>query len=97
MSAPTANLQSGRLSVRQAAELMNVSERSIYTATRILRSGRQDLIEKIERGEMSLHAATRIFDGNDKQPDRFAALCRAWNKASEAERLLFLKSLGGKS
>jgi len=89
----TANLQPRRgLTVKDAARLMNVSERSAYTARRIHRA-RPDLHDAIMRGELSLHAAACIVDG-DKAPDRFAALCRAWNRASEDEQARFLVILG---
>lgn len=48
----TANLQ--KLTVRQAARAMYVSERMVHLAAKLLRSGRQDLIAKVDAGEMSL-------------------------------------------
>jgi hypothetical protein len=90
-----ANLQTGRLTVRQAAQLMNVSERSVYTARRILRSGGAELIESIESGEMSLNTAAKALDrGKNSQPDRLAALCQAWERASDDERARFLAKVG---
>ena len=43
------------LTVREAAQLMNVSERAVYMARAIRATGRTGLIEACERGEMSLH------------------------------------------
>ncbi len=88
-----ANLQSmPRLTIKQAAALMNVSERLVYMCKRIRRT-RPDLAAAVERGELSVNAATRIMDGT-KPPDRFGALCRAWNRASESEQGRFLVILG---
>jgi hypothetical protein len=81
------------MTARQAAQQMSVSERSVYTARRIIRSGRQDLIDACERGEMSLNAALKQIDGPPKQ-DRYAALCRAWNAANADEQGRFLVALG---
>jgi hypothetical protein len=67
MSDP-ANLQSG-LTVKQAARALNVSERMVYMARRIVRSGRQDLITACTRGELSVNAAVRIID-RDRRPAR---------------------------
>jgi hypothetical protein len=89
----TANLQSmPRLTIKQAAKLMNVSERLVYMCKRVRRL-RPDLYERIERGELSVNAAMRIVDGTKPQ-DRFAALCRAWNRASDDEQARFLVILG---
>ncbi len=86
---PTANLQPApRLTIKQAAKLMNVSERLVYMVGRVKRL-RPDLYERIKRGELSAHAATRIMDG-PKPPDHFAALCLAWNRASEDDQARFL-------
>lgn len=74
---------------------MNVSERSVYYAGRVLRSGRQDLFDACLRGEMSIHAALRIIDG-PTPIDRYAALVRAWNQASVAECLRFLDVIGAR-
>jgi transposase-like protein len=87
-AAVTANLQ-GWVTVREAARLMNVSERSIYMARQLLRSGRGDLVQAAERGEISLHAALQVIA--PKRPkDGLAPLIRAWNSATETERLVFL-------
>ncbi len=85
----TANLQ---MTVGEAAKLMSVSERMIYSARRVQRSGRQDLIDAIELNEMTIHAALTHIDGV-KQIDRYAALSRAWNAANEDERGRFLAAI----
>lgn len=85
----TANLQ---LTVRQAARVMSISERSVYSARRILRSGRIDLVEAVEQGRMSINAAIQILDG-PRRVDGLAALARAWGAASEEERATFLEAV----
>lgn len=80
------------LTVKDAARLMNVSERSVYMARRVLRA-RPDLADAIMRGELSLHAAAQIV-GGAKAPDHFAALCRAWKGATEDEQARLLRGHG---
>jgi hypothetical protein len=63
----TANLQ---MTVKDAAKLINVSERLAYMSRRVVRSGRLDLVDAITRGDMTIHAALRIIDGPKPQPDR---------------------------
>jgi hypothetical protein len=62
------NLQTGGgLTVKEAAKLMNVSERSVYLAAKVIRL-RPDLAERIERGEMKINQAIRIIDGKTARP-----------------------------
>jgi hypothetical protein len=75
-----------KLTIKAAAKLMNVSERSVYYAyARRIARERPDLIQACECGEMSLHAAIRIIDG-PKPVDRYANLVKAWNAASDDDR-----------
>ena len=48
------------MTVKTTAKAMNVSERQVYLARRVLRSGRDDLIQAVERGEMTVAAALRV-------------------------------------
>lgn len=83
----TANLQKG-LTVKEAAKLMQVSERQVYYAQKLRRSGRADLIAAVQRGEITLHAALRqVYPPPPK--DGLKALLRAWQGASEEERTHF--------
>jgi hypothetical protein len=85
------------MTVKQAAQLMNVSERLVYMAIALRRSGRQDLIESVERGELSINAALKIANGKPSanlQKDTYAALVRAWNRATEDEQGRFLVAVG---
>jgi hypothetical protein len=89
MNSHSANLQPASLTVKQAAAAANVSERTVYMALKILRSGRTDLIGACERGEMSLHKALKIID---RVPDKTALdpLVITWRNASAADRRIFL-------
>lgn len=55
------------LTVKQIAELMSVSERSIYQAGRIIREGRPEIVEAVRQGHMSLAAALRTIDDDDRR------------------------------
>jgi hypothetical protein len=83
----SANLQ--RLTVKQAAQLLNVSERSIYSARRVVRLGRHDLVAKMQAGELTVHAALRIAE-NKPRPTTWDRLVRAWNNATDDDRGRFL-------
>jgi hypothetical protein len=50
--------------VKAAASMMNVSESAVYQAKRVLDSGRQDLVDAVMRGEMTIHTALRRIDGD---------------------------------
>lgn len=57
----TANLQTPRtlVTVKQAAEMMNVSERLVYMIAWVEQNA-PDLIPAVEQGNLSVHAATQI-------------------------------------
>lgn len=55
----TANLQSD-ISRARAANLLNVSERSVNTAKQVERSGASELIDAVERGDVSVSAAADV-------------------------------------
>lgn len=82
--AQTANLQPSRVTVKDAARLMNVSERLIYMAKEVERL-RPDLVPRIEAGELSLNKALRLAKGKPK-PTSWDRLVRAWNNATEDDR-----------
>ncbi len=89
----TANLQTG-MTVKQAAKALNVSERCIYNARRLIRTGRTDLIAAVERGDMSLNKAL-VLTKEKKQPaSAYQRLIRAWNACSEDEQGRFLVHTG---
>jgi hypothetical protein len=90
----TANLQR-KNAVREAAKLMNVSERLVYYAGKLRRSGRQDLIEVVERGEMSLHKALKMLNGKEPRYNGLAGLLRAWKRATDEEKTTFLTEITG--
>jgi hypothetical protein len=90
-----ANLQTRRqLTVREAAKLYEVSERLIYLTRKLLRSGRDDLVQAVERGEITIHRALQILAG-PRPKDGLTPLIRAWNSATEAERSAFIRLLTG--
>ena len=78
------------LTVEQAAKLMNVSTRSVYDAMRLRRTGREDLIARVEAGELTLHRAL-ILAGVKRERSRLDAMKAAWAGASEGDRAAFLQ------
>ena len=87
MTTDTANLQS-RPTVRQAALLMNVSERSVYMAAAVQRL-RPDLAAELDAGTMTVAAAYGEATGKRKETPR-DRLLRAWNNATEDDRAWLL-------
>lgn len=87
-----ANLQPS-LTVKQAAELMNVSERTVYMALRVLRL-RPDLAAKMKAGSMSVNEAYRRTT-NRAMPTSYDRLVTAWNAAGEHDRIRFIALLDG--
>ena len=77
------------ITVKQAARVMNVSERLVYMARRI-RHEAPDLAPAIEAGHLSLHAATRQLDARQ---GRTQTMQRVWHRATTAEREAFLRWL----
>jgi hypothetical protein len=93
MTAPkTANLQR-RLTVKQAATIMNVSERLVYMV-RAVRRLRPDLAAMVEAGTMTLNEAHRIATGKAK-PTSWDRLVKAWNNATPEERARLLDETTG--
>lgn len=59
VSEQSANLQSGT-SRAQAAEMLNVSERTVNSAKKIEQQGAPELVEKVEQGAVSVSAAADV-------------------------------------
>ena len=91
----TANLQTG-LAVMQAARLMNVSERSIYNARKLCRSGRDDLVARVECGELNIIADLKLAYPQQvkPKPGALALLVNAWFAASPEDREAFAIAVG---
>ncbi len=81
---PTANLQPSLLTVKEAAKLMNVSERCIYMAAAVARV-RPDLAAEVEAGRMSINRAHAIAKGKPT-PTSWDRLVSAWNNATDDDR-----------
>jgi hypothetical protein len=79
-------------SIRAIAAALNVSERMVYLADRLRRSGRTDLIEAVEHGDMTMAAAIREITGTHL-PSRYDKLVLAWNRCDDDERTRFLMNL----
>lgn len=96
-SAP-ADLQpapAGALTIADAAEAMNVSERQVYLARAVMRL-RPDLVPEIEAGRLSINAAYRLANGKaapDARSTTWDRLVAAWNAASEEDQARFIVQL----
>lgn len=78
-----------KLTIDQAAKLMNVSRRSVFNARELRQTGRTDLWEAVESGEIGLTAALRLAKpekyGTGKR-DCLKEVQRAWNAATAEDR-----------
>jgi hypothetical protein len=86
----------GYLTVKQAAELWGMSERSVSMVRAIDRI-RPDLAQQAVDGRISVHMAWKVANGRITAPDRsttWTGLIYAWNRAREDEKERFLKMLG---
>ena len=83
MTKPTANLQP-RMTVKQAARLMNVSERMIYMVGAIQRRS-PHLGAELEAGRISVNEAYRLVT-NKPKPTSWDRLLAAWNNSTEEDR-----------
>ena len=81
----TANLQ---MTTKQAAMVMNVSERSVYMARNISRL-RPDLADAVMSGTMSLNAAYTKIKEKPKRSSRDRLLI-AWNSATDDDKTWLL-------
>jgi hypothetical protein len=72
---------------------MNVSERSVYSAMELLATGRDDLVQAVQAGTMSMNAALKAAKPETYGPRKRSALEQlkaSWKVASEVERTEFL-------
>lgn len=86
------------ITVKQAARLINVSERMIYDARRLTRTGRDDLVTQVKAGEMSIHRA--LILAGVKAPKAKMQICTlkaAWQSSTQTEQLAFINWLEGKA
>lgn len=78
-------------SVKQAAQMMRVSERMVYMARELQRCSRPDLMARCRAGELTIREALRIA-----KPDRYAkrdkveqwlAAFRAWDAETRSRAI----------
>jgi hypothetical protein len=94
---PTAHVQS-RITVKQAAQILNVSERGVYNACELMQTGRADLIDRVWAGEMSVRGALKLAKPEKYAPKpvsevRYDALVTAWNACTEDQRAVFVAQI----
>ncbi len=87
-----ANLQYRDRTIKQIAADFNISERMLYEAMRLPRTGRDDLVARVEAGEISIHRAL-ILAGVKKEKIRSRCgitLQQAWTQSTEKQRREFI-------
>ncbi len=95
----------GAMSTADAAEALNVGERSVTRAKSVRKSGNLKLVEAVEAGEISVAAAERKSRAEAARAvnrasrsilptvDRGHKLWLAWEKADDLDRKRFIKRL----
>lgn len=56
----TANLQSEAVTRAQAAKLLNVSERTVNAAAKVIHEGDESLVKAVERGDVAVSSAAKV-------------------------------------
>lgn len=69
----SANLQNSNVTQTQAAEMLNVSARSVASAKKVQSIGDESLLDKVEKGEVSLHVAEDIAELPKEQQKEIVA------------------------
>ena len=70
-----ANLRLDSMTQSEAAKLMNVSERTVTSAKKVLKEGTSELIEAMERGKIAASAAAKIATKPADQQRETLAKC----------------------
>jgi N6-adenosine-specific RNA methylase IME4 len=65
-----------KLSQKVAADVVNVSDRSVRFAQRVIKSGDEDLINKVDRGDIPVSLAAKITDMPEDQRRKVLASTR---------------------
>lgn len=73
---PSANLQQGR-STKEAADLLNVSERSVSSAKKVTEQGDESLVQAVVNGEVSVSDAAKIVELPKSQQKKAVAKVKA--------------------
>ncbi len=81
----------GAMSTADAAEVLNVGERSVTRAKSVRKSGNLKLVEAVETGTMSVAAAERKTRPSSPTVDGAAKLWLAWDQADNPARTRFIK------
>lgn len=77
---------------KEVAKLYGISERQLFKAAVVMRV-RPDLADKVQAGEMSVHAAWLEATGRSK-PTSWDRLVTAWNNATTEDRVRLLEQVG---
>lgn len=64
---PSANLQMPQVSQSEAAEMLQVSPRSVATATKVERDAPEEVVEAVKSGAMSLNLASQVASLSPKE------------------------------
>jgi hypothetical protein len=93
----TAQVQA-RITVKQAAAIMNISERGVYNARELMRTGRADLIDRVWAGKLSVRGALKLakpekYASKTEGEVRWDALVKAWNAVTEDQRAAFVAEI----
>ena len=99
MNTTTANLQPSHLTTKQIANVFNVSERMIYMARELRRTGRDDLGAECMAGRLTILGALKIAKPEKyaKQPDPLEALVAAWCRCDPQSQTAFLQAINAKT
>ena len=70
--ASSANLRTSAVTQPKAAELLQVSERSVQTAAKVKRTAPAEVVEAVKNGNISLNMAAQVAEMSDEEQEEVA-------------------------
>jgi hypothetical protein len=86
MKKASADKLSAKLRLTDAAQALNVSDRTVDTAAKVLRDGSPEVIESVERGEKTVHAAVQEMKQSQLDADTPSPVSETDDKIKELRR-----------
>lgn len=88
VSAPGETTHDGAMGIEQAAKLLGISPRSVFSASRVVRQGAPELVEAVRTGKVSVSAAEHVSKlDRTRQQEICAKGARALSKVAREIRL----------
>jgi hypothetical protein len=84
---PKQKSANSRISQTEAAQMLNVSRRTVQEAAKVVKHGDEKLVDSVKSGEMSVAAASQTVDAAKKYPEIAATVARPKDLATISKNL----------